>query len=63
MNELTSLFGRSGYIMQYELKRNPYESIVLLQAGVFLVILPPLVLYAFLQKYFIESIERTGLVG
>ena len=63
MNELTSLFGRSGYIMQYELKRNPYESIVLLQAGVFLVILPPLVLYAFLQKYFIESIERTGVVG
>lgn len=32
-------------------------------AGMLLYVLPVLVLYAFLQRYFIESIEKTGLVG
>ena len=32
-------------------------------AASFLVIALPLVLYAFVQKYFVSSIERTGLVG
>jgi multiple sugar transport system permease protein len=31
--------------------------------GMFLFILPLLILYVFLQRYFIESIERTGIVG
>ncbi|GAH84283.1 unnamed protein product, partial [marine sediment metagenome] len=31
-------------------------------AGCFLVIVLPLILYAFAQKYFVSSIERTGLV-
>jgi multiple sugar transport system permease protein len=31
-------------------------------AAYFLVILPPLVLYSFTQRWFIEGIERTGLV-
>jgi multiple sugar transport system permease protein len=34
-----------------------------MMAGAFLVILPPLVLYAFAQRYFVEGIERTGMVG
>lgn len=34
-----------------------------LQAGCLLTIAPPLILYIFTQKYFTESIERTGLVG
>lgn len=34
-----------------------------LQAGALLTIAPPLILYIFTQKYFTESIERTGLVG
>lgn len=34
-----------------------------LQAGAMLTIAPPLILYVFVQKYFTESIERTGLVG
>ena len=29
----------------------------------FLVILPLLILYLFMQRYFVESIERTGIVG
>lgn len=32
-------------------------------AGMLIYVLPVLVLYAFLQRYFIESIEKTGLVG
>lgn len=32
-------------------------------AGMLLYVLPVLVLYAFLQRYFIESIDKTGLVG
>ena len=31
-------------------------------AAVFLVILPPLSIYLFTQRYFIESVDRTGLV-
>src|SRR5690554_7353610 len=31
--------------------------------GSLLFILPLLILYVFLQRYFIESVERTGLVG
>ena len=34
-----------------------------LQAGSLLVIGPMLALYLFLQKYFTESLERTGIVG
>jgi multiple sugar transport system permease protein len=28
----------------------------------FLMILPPLLVYLFAQRYFVESVERTGLV-
>ena len=34
-----------------------------LSAGALLVVVPPLLLYIFTQKYFTESIERTGIVG
>lgn len=33
-----------------------------IMAGCLLAIVPPLILYAFTQKYFVSSIERTGLV-
>ena len=42
---------------------DPYQLSVLMPAGCLLVILPPLVLYVIFQRYFTESIERTGLVG
>ena len=32
-------------------------------AAALLFILPPLLLYLYLQKYFVQSIERTGIVG
>ncbi|MFD0717330.1 carbohydrate ABC transporter permease [Paenibacillus sp. GCM10027626] len=31
-------------------------------AGAFLIIMPPLIIYAFVQRWFTEGIERTGLV-
>jgi len=34
----------------------------LVMAACFLVVLPPLILYVFAQRFFVESIERTGLV-
>jgi multiple sugar transport system permease protein len=32
-------------------------------AATFLTILPPIIIYLFMQKYFVEGIERTGLTG
>ena len=34
-----------------------------LQAGVLLIVAPVLLIYILLQKYFTESITRTGLIG
>lgn len=42
---------------------NPYRISASLQAGCLLAILPLLIMYVFMQKYFTESIERTGIVG
>lgn len=41
----------------------PDEIRTYLQAGCLLTVLPPLVLYIFTQRFFTESIERTGIVG
>ncbi|WP_051250551.1 ABC transporter permease subunit [Paenibacillus harenae] len=34
-----------------------------IMAGVMLTILPVLILYMFTQRYFVESVERTGIAG
>jgi multiple sugar transport system permease protein len=39
------------------------EQIVWLEAGCFLSVFPILIMYIFLQKYFTEGIERSGLAG
>jgi len=41
---------------------NPVENSIQVQAGALMLIFPLLILFAFGQKYFTESIERTGLV-
>ncbi len=41
----------------------PDEIRTFLQAGCLMTILPPLILYIFTQRFFTESIERTGIVG
>lgn len=42
---------------------NAYVQRMFLQAGAVLTILPPFILYAIMQKLFIESLDRTGIVG
>ncbi|HHT36767.1 MAG TPA: hypothetical protein GX019_06265 [Firmicutes bacterium] len=41
---------------------NEYMSIII-NTGMIMFIAPLLVFYGFLQRYFIESVERTGIVG
>ena len=43
--------------------KDPMISQLNVYAGVVLVVLPILVIYLFLQKYFIEGVERSGIVG
>ena len=42
---------------------DPYTVLTQVNAGCLLLIGPLIVLFIVLQKYFVESIERTGLVG
>lgn len=63
MNQLSILFNNISYIMQYEQNASPYEGILLLQSGVFLSVIPVLILYLIFQKQFTRSIERSGIVG
>jgi multiple sugar transport system permease protein len=42
---------------------DPYTQAARLMAGSLVTILPVLALYVVLQKYFVESIERSGIVG
>lgn len=42
---------------------NAYEIAIYEQAGCFLLIVPLVILYIFTQRYFVEGLEKTGLVG
>ena len=42
---------------------NPSDWIVWIQAGCMLTILPILIIYCFLQRQFVEGIERSGITG
>ena len=42
---------------------DPYELVTRLQSGCFILIVPVLILYIFVQKKFIEGVERTGITG
>lgn len=57
---LKDSFNGSSSIMQLQ---NPYEVYALLQAGCLLMVLPMLIVFIFFQRLFVESIERTGIVG
>ncbi len=43
--------------------KDPMISQLYVYAGIVLVLLPILVVYLFLQKYFMEGVERSGIVG
>lgn len=60
--KLSSLAG----LLELTLKRaslDPYQIVVMQQACCLLVVSPPLLLYAFMQKKFMQSVERSGIVG
>lgn len=60
VKDIGTLLSREGYLAdQY----NYYDARTFVQAATFLLIAPLMVMYVFLQKYFTESIERSGLVG
>jgi len=42
---------------------DPYKANLALQAAALLFLVPPLIIYLPLQKFFVESIDRTGIVG
>jgi multiple sugar transport system permease protein len=42
---------------------DPRYALLINAVGCLMVILPPVIIYAFLQKYFIQSVERSGIVG
>lgn len=42
---------------------DPFQIITLMQAGSLLCILPLLLLYLLLQRYFVQGVERSGIVG
>ncbi|MFC4388614.1 carbohydrate ABC transporter permease [Gracilibacillus marinus] len=42
---------------------DPFYVSMLVNTGVLLAILPLLILYLFVQRHFVESVERTGIVG
>lgn len=53
-----------GDLLRSELNSyDPYLLITTMQAGCLLVVTPILIVYLFLQKFFTESIEKTGIVG
>ena len=42
---------------------DPYSIITYMQAGCLLTIAPPLIVYIIFQRFFTQSIEKTGIVG
>ncbi|PZD97100.1 carbohydrate ABC transporter permease [Paenibacillus sambharensis] len=44
-------------------KADPFYLSMVQDTGILLAILPLIILYLFVQRYFVESIERTGIVG
>ncbi len=56
------VFSASGLVTGGMMLTGQYASLIN-NTGMLLFMAPLLVLYAFLQRYFVESVERTGLVG
>lgn len=53
-----------GDLLRSELNSyDPYLLITTMQAGCLLVVTPILIVYLFMQRFFTESIEKTGIVG
>lgn len=42
---------------------SPYDTVTLMQAGAILALAPLLVMYIVLQRFFVQGVERSGIVG
>ncbi|WP_274365103.1 carbohydrate ABC transporter permease [Paenibacillus thermotolerans] len=42
---------------------DPIYQLMLMNTGVFLMMIPLIILYLFVQRHFVESVERTGITG
>ena len=63
MSVALALMSQNLYGAMYNGQLTKLELSTILQAGSLLAILPPLIIYIIFQRYFTESIERTGIVG
>ena len=63
MSTVSTTLQNIGNALTDNTSRNELAKIPEMQAAAFLSILPLLAMYTMLQKYFTESIERTGIVG
>jgi multiple sugar transport system permease protein len=45
------------------IKADPNHVAMIVDTGILLAIIPLIVMYLFVQRYFVESVERTGVVG
>lgn len=52
-----------GYGLNPSQKADPNHVALIVDTGILLAILPLIILYLFVQRYFVESVERTGIVG
>ena len=50
-------------LLEGDTNADPYSYVTQLQAGSLLVIIPLIIVFVFLQKKFIKSIESSGIVG
>lgn len=61
LNDLRTIITQEGLTVSINLSQ--FAIRIYFACGALLAVLPPLILYIFLQKYFVESIEKTGIVG
>jgi multiple sugar transport system permease protein len=52
-----------GYLFEPGVARDPVQYMPIKYAGIFLTILPVMVVYLVGQRYFVEGVERSGIVG
>jgi len=52
-----------GYGANPDQKADPNHISMVVDTGILLAIVPLIVMYLFVQRYFVESVERTGVVG
>lgn len=59
----TMLTGLGAQLANYDKIQDPIAQQLAVYSGVVLILLPILILYLLLQRYFMEGVERSGIVG